>query len=410
MQMQWSPEDLAFRDEVRAFLDAELTVEMRRESQLMTSVYAPHDLSMVWQAKLHARGWAAPAWPVEYGGCGWTAAQRYIFASELAAAGAPPLSPMGIGMCGPVLIGHGSTEQRAHYLPRMLTGEHLWCQGYSEPGSGSDLASLQMSAVEDGDHFVCTGHKLWTTHANEANWIFCLVRTSQEAIRQQGITFLLIDMATPGVEVRPILMLSGEHIQNDVFFTDVRVPRANVVGKVGEGWTVAKYLMEFERGGGVSAPGLKARSGRIRAMAAREADGGGGQIEDVAGFMSRLNALAIEIEALEAVELQILANMSQGEAPGARSSMMKTVGTELSQRLTELALEASGAYGGLYQAHAARPGGPVPGYPVPSDQGHVGPDYSITVAAKYFNDRAGSIYAGTNEIQRNIMAKAVLGL
>jgi alkylation response protein AidB-like acyl-CoA dehydrogenase len=267
-----------------------------------------------------------------------------------------------------------------------------------------------MSAVEDGDHFVCNGHKLWTTHANEANWIFCLVRTSQEAIRQQGITFLLIDMTTPGVEVRPILMLSGEHIQNDVFFTDVRVPRANVVGKVGEGWTVAKYLMEFERGGGVSTPGLKTRLDRIRGMAAREADGGGGHIDKLAGFMSRLNALAIEIEALEAVELQILANMSQGEAPGARSSMMKTVGTELSQRLTEMALEASGAYGALYQAHAARPGGAVPGYPIPHDQGHVGPDHSITVAAKYFNDRAGSIYAGTNEIQRNIIAKAVLGL
>ncbi len=410
MQMQWSPAELAFRGEVRAFLDAELTPDMRRESGLMTSVYAPHELSMVWQAKLHARGWAAPAWPVEYGGCGWTAAERYIFASELAAAGAPPLSPMGIGMCGPVLIGHGTPEQKAHYLPRMLTGEHLWCQGYSEPGFGSDLASLQMGARSDGDDFVCSGHKLWTTHANVANWIFCLVRTGQEAIRQQGITFLLIDMTTPGVEVRPIIMLSGEHIQNDVFFTDVRVPKANVVGRVGEGWTVAKYLMEFERGGGVSTPGLKTRLGRIRGMAAREADGTGGQITDVTGFMSRLNALSIEIEALEAVELQILANMSQGDAPGARSSMMKTVGTELSQRLTELALEASGAYGGLYQAHAARPGGAVPGYPVPRDKGHVGPDHSLTVAAKYLNDRAGSIYAGTNEIQRNIMAKAVLGL
>ena len=402
MQMQWTPADLAFRDEVRAFLDAELTPEMRRESRLMTSVYAPHDLSTAWQARLHARGWAAPAWPVEYGGCGWTAAQRYIFASEFAAAGAPPLSPMGIGMCGPVLIGHGSTEQKTHYLPRMLTGEHLWCQGYSEPGSGSDLASLQMSAVEDGDHFVCSGHKLWTTHANVANWIFCLVRTRQEAIRQQGITFLLIDMNTPGVEVRPIIMLSGEHIQNDVFFTDVRVPKANVVGRVGEGWTVAKYLMEFERGGGVSTPGLKARLGRIRTMAAREALD--------SGFTARVNALSIEIEALEAVELQILANMSQGEAPGARSSMMKTVGTELSQRLTELALEATGVYGAAFQPHATRPGGDVPGYRAPGDQGHVGPDHSLTAASKYFNDRAGSIYAGTNEIQRNIMAKAVLGL
>jgi alkylation response protein AidB-like acyl-CoA dehydrogenase len=375
---------------------------MRRAVRRMTSVYAPHELSMAWQAILHARGWAAPAWPVEYGGCGWSPAQRYIFASELAANDAPPLSPMGLGMCGPVLIGHGTAEQKAYYLPRMLTGEHFWCQGYSEPGSGSDLASLQMSATHDGDHFICNGHKLWTTHANVANWIFCLVRTSQEAIPQRGITFLLIDMTTPGVEVRPILMLSGEHIQNDVFFTDVRVPKANVVGRVGEGWTVAKYLMEFERGGGVASPGLKSRLARIRRMAEAERPGG--------SFAERLNAAAIEIDALEAVELQILSLLRQGDSPGARSSMTKTVFTELSQRLTELALEAAGVYGDLYQAHAAAPGGPTPLYPIPRDQGFVGPEHSLTVAAKYFNDRAGSIYAGSNEIQRNIMAKAVLGL
>jgi alkylation response protein AidB-like acyl-CoA dehydrogenase len=404
MRVDWSAEELAFRDEVRAFLDAELTAEMRRDARRMTSVYAPHELSMAWQAILHARGWAAPAWPVEYGGCGWTSAQRYIFASEMAAADAPPLSPMGIGMCGPVLIGHGSKTQKAHYLPRILTGEHFWCQGYSEPGSGSDLASLQMSAVEDGDDFVCNGHKLWTTHANVANWIFCLVRTSREAIPQRGITFLLIDMTSPGIRTGPILMLSGEHIQNDVFFTDVRVPKANVVGRVGEGWTVAKYLMEFERGGGVIAPGLKARLARIRAMAASEG------LTNDRGYATRLTAVAIEIEALEAVELQILANLSQGDAPGARSSMMKTVGTEISQRLTELALEAAGDYGHAYQPHATAPGGPTPGYPPPLDQGYVGPDYSLTAPAKYLNDRAGSIYAGTNEIQRNIIAKAVLGL
>jgi alkylation response protein AidB-like acyl-CoA dehydrogenase len=402
MRVQWNKAELAFRDEVRAFLDAELTSEMRRDTRRMTSVYAPHELSMAWQAILHARGWAAPAWPVEHGGCGWTSAQRYIFASELAAADAPPLSPMGIGMCGPVLIGHGSAEQKTYHLPRILSGEHFWCQGYSEPGSGSDLASLQMSAIAEGEHFVCTGHKLWTTHANMANWIFCLVRTSHEAIPQRGITFLLVDMATPGVEVRPILMLSGEHIQNDVFFTDVRVPKANVVGRIGEGWSVAKYLMEFERGGGVMTPGLKARLARIREMAAAEGPGG--------SFAARLNALAIEIEALEAAELQILASLAQGQAPGARSSMMKTVGTEISQRLTELALEAAGDYGRAYQPHATAPGGPTPAYPPPADQGHVGPDHSVTVAAKYLNDRAASIYAGTNEIQRNIMAKAVLGL
>jgi len=403
MRVDWTSEELAFRDEVRAFLDAELSPEMRRDSRRTTSVYAPHELSMAWQAILHARGWAAPAWPVEHGGCGWNAAQRYIFASELAAADAPGLSPMGLGMCGPVLIGHGTAEQKAHFLPRILTGEHFWCQGYSEPGSGSDLASLQMEARDDGDHLVCTGHKLWTTHANVANWIFCLVRTSRESIPQKGITFLLIDMTSPGVEVRPIVMLSGEHIQNDVFFTDVRTPKANVVGRVGEGWTVAKYLMEFERGGGVATPGLKARLARIRRMAAAEGLSGH-------SLRARLNAIEIEIAALEAAELQILASLGAGQAPGARSSMMKTVGTEISQRLTELAMEAAGPYGAAYQPHAACPGGPTPAYPPPADQGHVGPDHALTVAAKYLNDRAGSIYAGTNEIQRNIMAKAVLGL
>jgi alkylation response protein AidB-like acyl-CoA dehydrogenase len=317
---------------------------------------------------------------------------------------------MGIGMCGPVLIGHGTAEQRAHYLPRMLSGEHHWCQGYSEPGSGSDLASLRMSAIDDGEHLVCNGHKLWTTHANVSNWIFCLVRTSEEAIPQRGITFLLINMATPGVEVRPIFMLSGEHIQNDVFFTDVRVPKANVVGRIGEGWTVAKYLMEFERGGGVSTPGLKARLKRIETMAKAEASGDGVRLIDDTKFRARLADAAIRIDALAAAELQVLANLSHGEAPGPRASMMKTVGTELSQHLTELALQAAHGYGGLYQPHLAAPGGPVPGWTAPESQGQIGPDHSLTAAAKYFNDRAGSIYAGTNEIQRNIMAKAVLGL
>lgn len=404
MQVQWNAEDLSFHDEVRAFLDAELTADLRRATARLTSVYPPHEVSMAWQAILHARGWAAPAWPVEHGGCGWSAAQRYIFVSELAAAGAPPLSPMGIGMCGPVLIGHGTAEQKAHYLPRMLTGEHFWCQGYSEPGSGSDLASLQMAARDGGDHFVCDGHKLWTTHANHANWIFCLVRTSQEHIPQQGITFLLIDMTTPGVEVLPIVSLSGEHIQNDVFFTAVRVPKANVVGKVGEGWTVAKYLMEFERGGGVAAPGLKARLARIREMARDE-----GLTSD-AGFMGRVTEAAIEIDALEAVELQIQASLSQGDAPGARSSLLKTVSAELSQRLTELAREAAGVYAAPYQPHLVAAGGPSPGFAGPADNHAAGPEHAWTVTSKYLNDRAGSIYAGTNEIQRNIMAKAVLGL
>ena len=404
MDLAWSDADRAFQDEVQAFLNAELTPDLRRRGKGMTSVYADYDTTLAWQAKLHAKGWVAPAWPVRFGGPGWSVVQRYIWARETARVGAPPMSPMGVGMCGPVLIGHGTPEQQNYFLPRMLNGEHWWCQGYSEPGSGSDLASLQMSAVEDGDDFVCNGHKLWTTHANVANWIFCLVRTSRESIPQQGITFLLIDMATPGVEVKPIIMLSGEHIQNDVFFTDVRVPKANVVGKVGEGWTVAKYLMQFERGGGVSSPGLFMRLEKIRAMALAE------NLTLDRSFMSRLAQAQIEIEALEAIELRTMSKLSQGEAPGAESSLLKTVGTELSQKLTELALEAGGLYAAPFQPHLTYAGGPTPGFKPPTDGFGAGPDHAWTVTAKYFNDRAGSIYAGTNEIQRNIMAKAVLGI
>lgn len=406
MKLEWTAEERAFRDEVRAFLDAELTPALRSAGSRMTSVYADHETGMAWQRILHARGWVAPAWPVEFGGCGWDVARKHIFATELAIAGAPPISPMGIGMCGPVLIGHGTKAQQDYFLPRMLSGEHFWCQGYSEPQSGSDLATLQMSAVEDGDDFVCNGHKLWTTHANVSNWIFCLVRTAKEAIPQKGITFLLIDMATPGVEVTPIVSLSGEHIQNHVFFTDVRVPKANAVGPIGQGWSVAKYLMQFERGGGAMTPGLRGRVTRIRQMLAAEFAG------DPAGddLRGQLAQAEIEVDALEAVELRMMAGLTAGEAPGASSSIVKTVGTELSQRLTEIALTSAGLYAPAYQPHLVAPGGPTPGFTPPSDGQGVGPEYSWTVAAKYLNDRAGSIYAGTNEIQRNIMAKALLAL
>jgi alkylation response protein AidB-like acyl-CoA dehydrogenase len=407
LDLTWSDEDQRFQDEVRSFLRDNLTADLRRTASGMTSVYSDYETAMAWQRILHARGWAAPAWPVQYGGCGWSAVQRFIFASETAAAGAPGLSPMGIGMCGPVLIGHGTPEQRAFFLPRMLSGEHFWCQGYSEPGSGSDLASLQMSARDDGNDFICEGHKLWTTHANVANWIFCLVRTAKEAIPQRGITFLLIDMSTPGIEVQPIISLSGEHIQNHVFFTDVRVPKANAVGPIGDGWTVAKYLMQFERGGGVSSPGLNMRATRIRRMLS--SDFAGAEAERRA-LAAQLAAAQIEIAAIEAVELRAMSKLSVGEAPGAESSLLKTVGTELSQRLTEIALSAAGLYAAPYQPHAASAGGPSPGYVPPNDGQAVGPPSAYTVTAKYLNDRAGSIYAGTNEIQRNIIAKAVLGL
>jgi len=410
MELTWSDTDNHFRGEVRLFLESALTDDLRRVGRTLTSVYVDYEPAMAWQRILHRKGWVAPAWPTQFGGCAWSVTQRYIWASETAVAGAPPLSPMGIGMCGPVLIGHGTAEQKQRFLPRMLSGEDFWCQGYSEPGAGSDLASLQMSAVDDGDHFVCNGHKIWTTHANRANWMFCLVRTSHEEIRQRGISFLLIDMTTPGVEVKPIISLSGEHIQNEVFFTDVPVPKENVVGRVGDGWTVAKYLMQFERGGGVSAPGLKVRLQRIRAIAAAERHGVNDPTLEDRAFAGALADASVRIDALEAMELRIMSQLSQGQAPGPESSMMKIVSTELSQHLTELAIEAVGPYAWAYQPHLVSPGGPIPHYRAPPDGGAAGPDYSWTVFSKYLNDRAGSIYAGTNEIQRNIIAKAVLGL
>ncbi len=411
MDLSLSATDMSFRDEVRRFLDDKLTDDLRATAELMTSVYADYETTMRWHRALYERGWVAPAWPAEYGGCDWSVSQHYIFASELSAAGAPSLSPMGLGMCGPVLIGYGTPEQKAHYLPRMLEGTDFWCQGYSEPGSGSDLASLQMSAVDMGDHFLCNGQKIWTTHANYANQIFNLVRTSKEDIPQRGITFLLIDMETLGIKVEPLIMMSGEHIQNQIFFTDVKVPKANVVGKVDEGWTVAKYLMQFERGGHAYAPSLTTRLNRIRAMARTELDGTGHGLINMRAFADKIASAAVEISALEFTEHRIMAALSHGEAPGAESSLLKTRGTEISQRLTELTIEAAGPYTAPYQPQATSPGGPVPDAPkMGANETPVGPKHSWPVLAKYLNDRAGSIYAGTNEVQRNIMAKAVLGL
>jgi alkylation response protein AidB-like acyl-CoA dehydrogenase len=394
MNIAWSAEDAQFRDEVRAFLAENLDGETRAATALMTSVYAPPPLSLAWQKKLHARGWAAPAWPKAHGGTDWTATQRYIFTREMAEGGAPPLSPMGLGMCGPVLIGHGTPAQQARFLPPMLAGDELWCQGYSETEAGSDLASLRMKAEADGDALIVTGRKLWTTHANYADWIFALVRTSTLEKPQLGITFLLIDMASPGVSVRPIISLSGEHVQNEVTFDEVRVPLENVVGAVDQGWTVAKYLMEFERGGSLYAPSIAARLKTLRRHAS-------------ASMRPRLAAIAADIATMDALELVCMARLSQGDAPGMMASALKVLGTELSQHLTELELEAAGIEAAVFQPHMATPGGPVPGFVAPSQGQGVGPATAAYAMPKYLNDRAGSIYAGTNEIQRGILWKSL---
>lgn len=395
MSLKLSPADEAFRGEVRAFLDANLTDEIRRAGAGMTSVYADHEASMKWQAILHAKGWAAPAWPVEHGGAGWSVVQRHIFARERVLAGAPPLSPMGIAMVGPAILHFGTDAQKAHFLPRILSGEHFWCQGYSEPQAGSDLAALQMRAERDGDDFICNGTKIWTTHANVANWIFCLVRTTRGPKAQQGITFLLMDMATPGIEVRPIVMNSGEWIQNQIFFDDVRVPVANVLGEIDDGWTVAKYLLQFERGGSAYAPELQVRLEALK----REAP-------ELPELAEKLTDFEIRLEVLDALEGEILSAVSQGRDVGTDASMMKILGTELQQRLTELALEAAGPLGRAWQPGATAPGGPVLGYPGQINRHSSGAPWQAIAPLRYLNERAGSIYAGTNEIQRGIIAKA----
>ena len=402
MDLAWSAADLEFRDEVRDFLERNLTDDLRQAGRLMTSVYADHEASMAWQAILHERGWAAPAWPVEYGGCDWTLTQHYIFSRESTLAGAPALSPMGIRMVAHAIIAFGTPEQKDYFLPRILTGEVFFCQGYSEPEAGSDLAALSMSAVDDGDDLICTGSKIWTTHAGEANWIFALVRTSRGERRQQGITFVLIDMTTPGIEIRPLVMTSGEKIQNQIFFDAVRVPKSNVIGRIDDGWTVAKYLLEFERGGGATAPALQVMAESVAAHA--------GELADDAAFAAKLADVRIRTEVLEILEYRVLTTVAEGRNPGAASSMLKILSTELSQAITELALEAAGPRGRVYQPHATRPGGPVSDFEPPADGYLSGDPWQAVAPLRYFNDRAGSIYAGSNEIQRNILAKATLGL
>ncbi|WP_040870784.1 acyl-CoA dehydrogenase family protein [Nocardia exalbida] len=409
MDYDWSAGDLAFRDEVREFLAAKLTPELRRAGRLATSVYPDHEASMEWQHILHERGWAAPAWPVEHGGCDWSLTQHYIFQRESALAGAPALSPMGIRMVAPAIIAFGTEEQKAFYLPRILTGEVFFCQGYSEPEAGSDLAALSMAAVDDGEDFVCTGSKIWTTHATEANWIFCLVRTSRTGKKQQGITFLLIDMTAPGIEIRPLVMTSGEQVQNQVFFDNVRVPKTNVLGRIDDGWTVAKYLLVHERGG-AAAPWLQVMAQDIAVNAAQQPGPDGNPLIDDRAFAAKLADLRIRTEVLEVLEYRTLSAMAQGKNPGPASSILKILGTELSQKLTELALEAAGPRGRVYQPHATQPGGPIAQFTPPADGYHSGADWQAVAPLKYFNDRAGSIYAGSNEIQRNILAKAALGL
>ena len=402
MDLSFSKDDLAFRDEVRRFIDENFDGELRAKLSQSKNGYLDKDGQLKWQRALYRRGWAAPNWPVEYGGTGWTASQKYIYESETAAAGTPLVSPMGLKMVAPVLMAFGSDVQKKKYLPPILASEVWWCQGYSEPGSGSDLASLQMRCEDKGDHYLLNGSKIWTTHAQWADWMFNLVRTKQGSKPQEGISFILVDMRTPGIKVEAIVTtdypMPGQQEINQVFYDDVKVPKENLVGRENEGWTYAKYLLEFERGN-AGAPGLKRAIGKVRKMAS-QTDASGVKLIDDPSFRARLDDLAIQVSAMEFTELRIFASLSAGQRPGPESSMIKCRNTDLQQEISELSVEAIGYYAMPFvrdtwaNVNEQRPG----------------PDYAAPVAPYYFNIRKASIYAGSNEIQRNIMAKAVLGL
>jgi acyl-CoA dehydrogenase len=398
MNIEFSAEDEQFRAQVLAFLDAELPPSLRRAAERTTTVFADKDVAMAWQSILLEKGWAVPSWPEEHGGTGWTPTQKYIWGQECARAHAPGLIPLGLRMLAPVLFKYGTDEQKAEYLPKMLTGEHYWCQGYSEPGAGSDLSSLRTSAVADGDDYIVNGTKIWTTHAQFADHIFCLVRTDPSARPQAGITFLLVSMSTRGVQVKPIITLAGDHEVNQVFFDDVRVPQANRVGPEHQGWTVAKYLLDFERGGGGAAARLFVMLDELRVIAALESPGGVPLAADPV-FRARIDVLAIRIQSLEFTELATLARMAKGESPGPASSLAKNASASIEQALTVMKLEAIGHYALADTGRMAR-----------ADLDLCVPAYAETATARYLNARAASIFGGSEEVQKNIIARAVLGL
>ncbi|WP_020697063.1 acyl-CoA dehydrogenase family protein [Reyranella massiliensis] len=402
MDLALSAEDQSFRDEVRGFLDEHLTEDLREAGRKTGGVFADFEAGRRWHRVLAKKGWSAANWPKEYGGTGWNATQRYIFSRECTAADAPRIFSMGLRMVGPVIMKFGTPEQKAKYLPRIVAGDIVFCQGYSEPGSGSDLASLKTRAVQDGDDYVINGTKIWTTGAHVADHMFCLVRTSTEGKPQDGISFVLIDsMKTPGLSVAPILTLAGDHEVNQVFFDNVRTPVANRIGPENAGWTVAKYLLEFERGGEAYTPNLYARIEDVRRIAKEEAADGSGRLIEERGFAERLAETEMEIQALEMIEMQVLSDLSKGRNPGAISSAMKIRGSETLQRLDHLGVEALAWYAAPFEPEAR-----LLGHNEPT----VTPEAGLTAMPLYLNNRASTIYAGSNEIQRNIIAKAVLGL
>jgi len=401
MNLDFTPSELAFQQEVRAFFAEKLTPDLRRANALTPSVFSDPDIFRRWQRILFERGWAASSWPLEFGGTGWSTAQQYIFEVENAIAGGPPLLPQGLRMVGPVIMKFGTQAQKDFYLPRILTGEDYWCQGYSEPGSGSDLASLKTRAVRDGDDYIVNGSKIWTSHAQFANRMFALVRTTESPKKQDGISFILIDMDSPGISVRPILTIGGDHEVNQVFFDDVRVPIANLVGAEGQGWSYGKYLLEFERGGSMASGRLRSKLRRIEKLASTYRDGDRSLLESPA-ISIRLSELEIDIDALEMTELRIMSSLQAGQNPGSvASSMAKLRNSELKQALSRLAIDILGDDALIWEPRR-------PLYEL--DEPSLLEDQALSVSAEYLNTRAYTIFGGTSEVQRDVIAKVVIGL
>ncbi|WP_129782445.1 pimeloyl-CoA dehydrogenase large subunit [Peristeroidobacter soli] len=393
MDLSFSKEEIAFREEVRAFFRAAVPATTR--VKLIEGRELSREEIVAWQRALNARGWAVPSWPKEWGGTGWTAVQHYIFREEMQLTPAPPQLGFGINMLGPVLYNFGNEVQKKRFLPRIANLDDWWCQGFSEPGAGSDLAAVKTTAKLEGDVYVVNGQKTWTTFAQHANWIFCLVRTDTTVKKQAGISFLLIEMNTPGITVRPIQTIDGGHEINEVFFDDVRVPAENLVGEPNKGWDYAKFLLGHERSSIARVGMSKERVRRIRELAAKTLAGGRPLIED-GRFREKLTALEVELKALEINQLRVVAAESSAEKGkfNPASAILKIVGSEIQQKTTELMLEVVGPFAAPYATECGDDGGSWMGQ----------------VAPTYFNKRSVTIYGGTNEIQRGIIAKAVLGL
>jgi hypothetical protein len=397
MELNLSSEEAAFRDEVRAFIAENYPAEMRVPNP---ETDLSKEQMLLWHRILHRKGWIAPLWPKEHGGPGWSITQRFIFEQETSRAGTLPPLAFSVTMVGPVIYTFGNDAQKQMFLPRILSGEDWWCQGYSEPGSGSDLASLQTRAVRDGDDYVVTGQKIWTTLAHYADWIFCLVRTDpNRPKRQEGISFLLIDMRSPGISVRPITLMDGSHEVNAVFFDDVRVPIENRVHDENDGWTVAKYLLEFERGGNPYSPRLRSAFERLKRLSHAMPDGEESIMADVS-WREKLARMDIEISGLEMFEQEFYSRLASGQNPGPLSSMIKLRGTEVMQQVQESAVEAAGYYAQPFPEQRAWNANVEP----------IGPEGVDVLAPRYFNGRKMTIYGGSSEVQRGIMSKVMLGL